>query len=326
MSREKFLDRAVKGSKELARLRKLADHPKRLSGSSRQGLARYPGLFRSACQSLALARHRDYSTTVVAQLNRVALESHHQMYGSPQNVYAGGVRFLTATFPRAFRAEPWLAFWAFTMMFAPIFIIAVMVQWYPELPYSILESAQLRQVEAMYSNEGGVVLLERPVESDVIMFGLYVKNNVGIAFWTFAAGVFYGIGSCFFLLFNGVMFGAIGGHLHRIGAGENLYGFVVGHGSLELTGIAIAGMSGLVIGRSLLKPGQYTRAQSFRMAARQSLTLISGAAIMIFLAAFVEAFWSPRVLPSSVKYTVGSGLWVIVIAYLALAGRWSREP
>jgi len=326
MSREKFIDRAERNGKELARLGRLADRPRKLAAQHRQGLSRYPMLLRSACQSLALARHRDYSTKIVGQLNRIALESHHQMYGAPRSIWLGGTRFMTTTFPRAFRAEPWLAFWSFTMMFAPMLIIGFMVQWYPELPYSILESDQIRQIEVMYANETGVVLVPRPVDSDVFMFGFYIKNNIGIAFWTFAAGVFYGVGSCFFLLLNGVMFGAIGGHLHRIGSGENLFSFVVGHGSLELTGIAIAGMSGLLIGRSLLKPGQYTRARAFSRAASQSLTLIGGAALMIFLAAFVEAFWSPRVLPASVKYTVGSGLWIVVIAYLGIAGRWSREP
>lgn len=324
MSLGRFLDQASETSSELAKLRKLAARPKRLRREHHKKLARYPGLFRRACQNLALARYRDYSTRVVDQLNSVALKSHHRMYGSPSSVWAGGVRFLTTTFPRAFRAEPWLAFWSFAMMFAPLVIIAFMVQWYPEFAYSILGSEQIGEMEAMYANDSGVVLVDRPADSDVLMFGHYISHNIGIAFWIFAAGVFYALGTCFLLLVNGVVFGAVFGHLYRVGAGENLFTFVVAHGSLELTGFAIAGMAGLVMGRSLLAPGQYTRAQSFKRAGRQSVTLITGAAAMIFLAAFVEAFWSPRVLPAGTKYTVGAILWALVIAYFAVAGRFSR--
>ncbi len=321
MSLHKFLQQAKDNGKELARLRKLVAKPKRLKKADRRRLARYPSLFRNVCQSLALARHRDYSTRVVSQLNHDALESHQRMYGSPRNLWAGSVRFITHDFPCAFRAEPWLAFWSFAMFFATTVIIAIMVQWHPELAYSILGSDQIHQMEAMYANDTGAVQVERYADSDVLMFGVYISNNIGIAFYTFAGGVLFGLGSCFFLLFNGVVIGAVAGHLHRIGVGENLYTFGVGHGSFELTAIAIAGMAGLVLGRSLLAPGRYSRVDSLRRAARQSLTLIGGAAGMLVLAAFVEAFWSPRVLAAELKYSVGAVLWLAVGAYLAFSGR-----
>jgi hypothetical protein len=43
---------------------------------------------------------------------------------------------------------------------------------------------------------------------------------------------------------------------------------------------------------------------------------------MFFIAAFIEAFWSPLTeVPPPVKYGVGIFLWLAVIAYLILAGR-----
>lgn len=324
MSLGRFLERSRSTGGELARLRKLAEKPKKLTQDQRRKLSRFPSLFRQVCQNLALARHRDYSTRVVTQLNRAALESHQQMYGGRSGLFSLGVRFITETFPRAFRAEPWIAFWAFALLFGPLPILTWMIQDQPELAYSILGPEAIRQMESMYANDTGVINVERPADSDAMMFGLYIYNNISIAFYTFAGGVFFGLLSIFFLAFNGVYMGAIFGHLHRIGAGENLYTFVIAHGSFELTAIAIAGMAGLVLGRSLYAPGQYTRLHAFQRAGRQSVVLVGGAAGMLLIAAFIEAFWSPRVLPAEVKYAVGGTLWVLVIVYFAFAGRRRR--
>jgi uncharacterized membrane protein SpoIIM required for sporulation len=47
-----------------------------------------------------------------------------------------------------------------------------------------------------------------------------------------------GLGSAFFLIFNGLMIGAVAGHLTRIGFGQTFWSFVIGHGAFELTAIA----------------------------------------------------------------------------------------
>jgi hypothetical protein len=43
---------------------------------------------------------------------------------------------------------------------------------------------------------------------------------------------------------------------------------------------------------------------------------------MTFLAAFVEAFWSPnRAMPVAVKYGVGVAMWLLLTGYFLYAGR-----
>ena len=43
---------------------------------------------------------------------------------------------------------------------------------------------------------------------------------------------------------------------------------------------------------------------------------------MLFLAAIVEAFWSPRrFIPDGAKYVVGAALWMLTLSYFTLAGR-----
>jgi hypothetical protein len=49
---------------------------------------------------------------------------------------------------------------------------------------------------------------------------------------------------------------------------------------------------------------------------------VGGATLMLLLAAVVEAFWSSSpVIPPGIKYAVGALGWLLVAAYLGLAGR-----
>ena len=46
---------------------------------------------------------------------------------------------------------------------------------------------------------------------------------------------------------------------------------------------------------------------------------------MTFLAAFIEAFWSPnQLVPVTMKYGVGLSMWLLLIAYFAIVGRAHR--
>jgi hypothetical protein len=55
--------------------------------------------------------------------------------------------------------------------------------------------------------------------------------------------------------------------------------------------------------------------------------VITGAAMLTLLAAFVEAFWSASAaVPPPVKFAVGGVCWTAVIAFFLLAGRRRGAP
>ena len=87
------------------------------------------------------------------------------------------------------------------------------------------------------------------------MFGHYIRNNIGVSFQCFAGGLFAGIGSLFFLAYNGAFGGALAGYLTARGLSSTFYSFVATHSSFELTAIVISGAAGLRIGQALLSPG-----------------------------------------------------------------------
>jgi uncharacterized membrane protein SpoIIM required for sporulation len=157
------------------------------------------------------------------------------------------------------------------------------------------------------------------------MAGFYVNNNVGIALRCFATGLFFGVGSAFYLVENGLATGAIMGYVASHGAGDNILTFVVGHGSLELGAIVLAGGAGMALGWSIVAPGEQTRIASLQTTARSVVIIVFGAAVMLFMAAAVEGFWSASSLPAVVKRGVGGFMFLLVLAYVLLAGRGSDQ-
>jgi len=154
------------------------------------------------------------------------------------------------------------------------------------------------------------------------MFGFYISNNISVSFRTFASGILFGVGSIFFLVFNGLLMGAVAGHLTNAEFTQTFFSFVVGHGSFELTAIAISGAAGLKLGYSLLAPGNLMRKESLMRASKVAIQLVYGVIIMLVIAAFIEAFWSSNnVLMPWQKYLVGGFLWALVIGYFVFSGR-----
>lgn len=280
-----------------------------------------PVLYRQLCHQLALARSRRYGVDLEQRLNRLALRAHQQLYhGRRATSWAAVGRFVRGEFPRRVRALGGL-FWLSLALFAvPLLGTFAAIQVDSEAAYAILSPAEAAKYENMYAPENQQE--DRGAASDFGMFGFYIYNNISIAFRTFAGGMLFGLGSIFFLVFNGFAIGAVAGHLGQAGLGETFYPFVIAHGSFELTAIVLAGAAGLKLGLALLSPGRASRARSLAIAAKDSVPLVYGIAGMLLVAAFIEAFWSStHTLPGVVRYGVGTVLWVLVVGYLALAGR-----
>ena len=101
---------------------------------------------------------------------------------------------------------------------------------------------------------------------------------------------------------------------------------MIGHGAFELTAIVLAGMAGLKLGGALIAPGRMTRLRALRESARNSIVIVYAVVFMLVIAAFLEAFWSSSsTISSSVKFVVGTVLWLLVASYLLFAGR-QRGP
>ncbi len=279
--------------------------------------------FRQLCHDLSLARDRNYSSVLVDALQYRVLAAHQRLYGARPRVAASIRDYFLRDFPRAVRREWVLVLTAALLFFGPLITTIVLLQYQPDLVYLFVPPVAVERFEKMYT-PGAMGHLRGPME-DVSMYAFYIGNNVKINFQCFAGGLFFGIGSVFYLLFNGAFSGAIAGHLTQIGLVRPFWSFVAGHSSFELIGIVFSGTAGLKLGAALIAPGRRTRRLALLENTRVAAPIIYGAATLTFLAAFFEAFWSPLgFVPATVKYVVGITLWIVLIAYFCLMGR--RRP
>ncbi|MGE8495893.1 MAG: stage II sporulation protein M [Pseudomonas sp.] len=285
--------------------------------------------YRRLCQHLALAEARGYSNHLIDYLQQLVLRGHQQFYRHRSPLGTQLIGFLLVGFPRLVRAEWRCVAAASLLFFGSLFGMGLLTYLFPDLIYSMVNPEQVANMERMYDPDARRLgrFSERGSSDDWMMFGFYIMNNIGIAFQTFASGLLLGLGSLFFLLFNGLMIGAVAGHLTQIGYSETFWSFVIGHGAFELTAIALAGAAGFKLGWALLAPGRLTRSEALRLAASRSVRLVGGVVAFLLLAAFIEAYWSSMTFATpTIKYVVGAALWALVLAYLLLAGRGDHAP
>ena len=291
-------------------------------------IARIPVLYRDVAADLARAQAARYSAPLIDYLQGLTAAGHTFLYAAHRtraaDVFRRGGRVSSAfeAFPRAVRRHRRAIILAALLFFVPFAagLIASLAD--PQFALRVAPESMLRPLTEAYSKgfaEG------RGTGQDALMAGFYVNNNVGIALRCFACGIFFGIGSAFYLVQNGLVMGAVMGYVSSQGAGNNILTFVVGHGTLELGAIVLAGGAGLSMGWSIVAPGEKTRLASLQMVARDVLTIVFGAAVMLLMAASIEGFWSGSSVPSLVKRLVGVAMFLLVISYLVLVGRGERQ-
>jgi uncharacterized membrane protein SpoIIM required for sporulation len=280
-----------------------------------------PQRYRRICQHLALAADRQYSPALVDRLNSLALRGHHALYQNRRRESQRVLEFIVAGFPRLVRQEWRLVLAASLLFFGPLLGLLGVLQVYPEFVHYLLRPEQIAAFHEMY-DPASRRLGMREADTNLMMFGFYIWNNTGIGFQTFAGGMLFGVGSIWFLASNGVVLGAVAGYLTEIGYTRTFWSFVAGHSAWELSAIALSGAAGMRLGMAIIAPGGRSRRAALVSAARPAVQIMYGAALLFFVAAFVEAFWSPLTeVPFKAKIGAGVAGWVLLIAYFALAGR-----
>ena len=293
---------------------------------ARQQLPRFAEHYRRLVRQHALAVDRQYSMGLINRLQSLLQRSHDQLYRRRDRMLRHIVRFVAFGFPSAVR-EHARFFWIATLLFyMPAVMMGVWSFHDSEAIHSVMSPESVSRLEFMYDPGNTLVGrdADRQASTDFEMLGFYVWNNTSIGFRAFASGMLFGAGTVFITSYNGVVIGSAAGHLSGLGYTETFWPFVSGHAAFELTAIGVSAGAGLMLGAALLMPGRRTRVDALRHAAGQAVPLITGAAMMFFAAALVEAFWSPSDMPATTKYIVGVGLWIFVILYFTLSGRRRR--
>jgi uncharacterized membrane protein SpoIIM required for sporulation len=277
--------------------------------------------YREITQDLNTAKAFGFDPAIIDRLNTLVNEGNQILYARRSWSLKSFADFIIRTFPEKVRFQ-WKGILAVSLLFYGIaaFFLLLCVR-FPGFSEEFLPSYQINQIEEMYNPESSSYLIPRDVSSDADMFGFYIYNNISIAFRTFAGGIIAGIGSLLILCFNAVFLGIIQGHLINVGYAKTLYSFLIAHSAFELTAIIFRAYAGLLLGYRFFVTKGLSRGASIKSAGKAALPIIAGSAIMLVIAAVIEAFWSSKhQFPFMLRIITGACMWVMVLSYFIFAG------
>jgi uncharacterized membrane protein SpoIIM required for sporulation len=273
-------------------------------------------LYRQVAADLSTARQDQSSAQYARYLNQLLSRAHGIIYTrkvqGPKSIYD----FFAKTWPALFwDLKQYLA--VSTCLFLLCAVIgALLTIKNPNFTLQVLGPKMVDSIERHEMWTQSIVGMQ-PVASSAI-----TTNNISVAFMTFAMGITAGLGTLYMISFNGLLLGVVGAACGMHGMSLSLWSFVVGHGSLEIQAILIAGAAGLRIAAGLLFPGEYSRKDSLRIAGDQAVKLELGTVPLLIVAGIVEGFVSPLGIPTTAKFSLGAALFTMLLVWV-LSGRKS---
>jgi uncharacterized membrane protein SpoIIM required for sporulation len=245
---ENFIETRKANWKRLEELIDQARTARGLRSLSRDEVRELGRSYRRAATDLAIARVESRDQRLINYLNNLVVRAHGLIYRTDFYLYD-----FPAIFRRTFRYTL-----AVFLIFIAILVPAFIATWrnddfadFAYLPPPMVQKIKDRQRWWDELNK------EAPVGAAFIM-----TNNIRVGILTFALSVFPVVGTVYVLKPTALQFGAVNALVFKYGHAHTLWSFVAGHAVLEFTAIFIAGGAGLMIGLSLLAPGERTRREA----------------------------------------------------------------
>jgi uncharacterized membrane protein SpoIIM required for sporulation len=287
----------------------------RLDRSQLRDLGR---LYRSASADLSRARALRIGGDTQIYLNNLVVKGHNQVYQRDLNRWFDLLNFFYTTFPELVREKFLYIAVAFCIFSIPMVASYCLVL--KDLNFAQLEvgkGSPLVPEHLWHMIEQRKMWTDSTQDYSPTASSEIAANNIKVAIFAFAYGITFGLGTVFVLFVNGMMIGTIFGVCQSFGMFDNLLAFVAPHGVLELTAIFISGGAGLVLGKSMLFPGQYRRSDAIKLAGRPALGLFAGCIPLLLIAGTIEGFLSPRTdVLAEQKFAISLATLVCLSVYL----------
>lgn len=284
-----------------------AGGPKRLT---REQIRSLGSRYRALVSDLSFARTQRASDGLITYLNELAGRAHGVVYVSRGARLKGVLSFLSRDFPALFRATA-----NYTVVAAIIFGLGwAMSAGSPEVcdlayPNKIPKPAKSASSDSPLS---GV--------DPSLLSGFIMTNNIRVGIHAFAGGITAGAYTVYQLAQNGLVIGAVATKAAPVMGAMRFWSLILPHGVIELMAIFICGGAGLLLGASIIAPGNLRRVDSVRLAGDSALKLFAGAVVMFVVAGIIEGFITPAPLPEASKLAFAGLTAVALACYFSLAG------
>ncbi|MFD2550572.1 stage II sporulation protein M [Bizionia sediminis] len=247
-------------------------------------------------------------------LNGLAAEAHQKIYTTKRESKNKIVSFWMYEFPLFFRAYHKTLLYTFLIFMAAVSIGVVSTLNDASFVRLILGDAYVNMT--IENIENGEPMAVYKSGSELGLFLGITINNIRVAIFAFAAGVFFSVGTLYILFSNGIMLGAFITFFYNYGLLDKTSTIWL-HGTIEISVIVIAGCAGLVMGNSFLFPKTYSRREAFMKGAKDGLKIVVSTLPFFVLAGFIEGFITRlgENMPPVLAYAIIFASLVLVVFY-----------
>lgn len=317
---DRFIEKRKTAWQRLEDLLKLLDRNS-LRRLHREEVRELGRIYRRTASDLAIARAESRDPRLINYLNSLVIRAHGRIYQADSR---GGARirnFFAREFPQTFRRT-----WRYTMVSFAVFLTFAVIGFVgtkhdPEFSELVGVPPAFRELYI----ETKTHWWENLNEANQIGASSIFTHNIQVTIYTFAFGAMFGVGTVFYLAYNGATIASVLALTYRAGFGNALLTFMVGHGVIELSCIFIAGGAGLLIGSAMLMPGDLSRADAMKSRGKDAIRLMMGVSVLLVVAGIIEGFISPAPIPASIKFSIAAITGISLYSYLLLAGRETGE-
>ncbi|MBX7218503.1 MAG: stage II sporulation protein M [Blastocatellia bacterium] len=279
----------------------------------REQVREFGRLYQRTAADFAIARQEIRDTRLVNYLNNLVGRSHGAIYRSKSSGFKGFWEFYRYSGPALFRET-----WRYTFAAFAIFMILSLFSgfWvYQDDNFVNQFAPGMLDLVKNKKNWTDRINTDNPTMSSMI-----VTNNARVAVYSFATGIFAGLGALFFMALNGLHIGGITALCIKYKFWPILI-FMCGHGVFELTAIFIAGGAGLLMGGAMVVPGNLTRGEALIERGIKAVKLMLICLPMLLFAGIIEGFVSPAHIAPVYKYAVSTATALILIFYFSTPDR-----
>lgn len=308
---ENFIEKRKANWKRLEELIDQARTMRGLRSLSRDEVRELARSYRRAASDLAIARVESRDQRLVSYLNNLVIRAHGMIYRTESKGGRAILNFYLYDFPAIFRRTFRYTLAVF-LIFLAIAIPSFFATWrnddfadFAYVPRPLVQ--KIKDHQAWWDDLNKMA----PVGAAGI-----ITNNISVGILTFALSIFPVVGTVNVLKTTALQFGAINALVFKYGMGHTLWSFVAGHAVLEFTAIFIAGGAGLMIGLSVLAPGERTRREALIEKGAVAIKLMAGCFPLFVIAGLIEGFISPLPIHSGFRFAVSAATAVALAAYL----------
>lgn len=313
---DRFITQRKNAWQRLEDLLKLLDTAS-LKRLRREEVRELGGIYRRTASDLAIARAESRDPRLVNYLNSLVIRAHGRIYRAESHGWKRILLFFTQELPQTFRRT-----WRYTLLSFSVFAIFAVFGFVgtrndPEFSELVGVDPTFREMNIETKTRWWETLNNQ----NQVGASAIITNNIQVTIYTFAFGALCGLGTLFYLAFNGANIASVLALTYRAGFGNDLMTFMVGHGVIELSCIFISGGAGLLIGSAMIMPGNMTRADALKTRGMEAVRLMMGVAVLLCVAGIIEGFISPAPINPRIKYTIAGLTGVTLYSYLLLVGR-----